>query len=279
MTGEAMNEIERLKKAILEEYPRLTPDSEFSFACHPGVSCFNACCADVNIFLTPYDIIRLKKRLGIDSSEFLSRYTLSPFDKNARYPIIMLKMNEDEKKTCPFVTSEGCSVYDDRPWPCRMYPLGLASPKDDPKNVDREFHFLLKEDVCKGHGEKTTQTVRQWLDDQGITEYNAMGEQFKQITLHRFFDSGGRLSPEQMEVFFTSCYNIDRFREYILETSFLDKFDVDEETVEKMRTDDVELLKFAYRWIRFAIFREPTMQIKADVVKARREEMAKKEKS
>ena len=60
-----MKEIEKLKETILKDYPRLTRDSEFSFACHPGVPCFNACCGDVNIFLTPYDIIRLKQKLGI----------------------------------------------------------------------------------------------------------------------------------------------------------------------------------------------------------------------
>jgi len=49
-------------------------------------------------------------------------------DKNLQYPVILLQMRDNEKKSCPFVTAEGCSVYPDRPWACRMYPLGLASP-------------------------------------------------------------------------------------------------------------------------------------------------------
>jgi Fe-S-cluster containining protein len=124
-----MREIERLKEEILKDYERLNEKSEFRFACHPGVPCFNDCCGDVNIFLTPYDIIRLKNNLGIPSGEFLSEYTVSPFDKNLKYPVILLKMNDDEKKSCPFVGENGCGVYEDRPWACRMYPLGLASPK------------------------------------------------------------------------------------------------------------------------------------------------------
>src|SRR4030042_385330 len=103
-----MQEIERLKKAILEEYPRLNEESEFCFKCHRDVPCFNACCGAVNIFLTPYDIIRLKDRLKITSGEFLSKYTISPFDKKAKYPVILLKMNDNEKKSCPFVTDQGC---------------------------------------------------------------------------------------------------------------------------------------------------------------------------
>jgi hypothetical protein len=92
-------EIERLKETILKEYPRLTEESEFCFKCHKDVPCFNACCRDVNIFLTPYDVIRLRKRLGITSGEFLSKYTLSPFDENISYPVLLLKMEDNEEKT------------------------------------------------------------------------------------------------------------------------------------------------------------------------------------
>ncbi len=273
-----MQELERLKKVILEEYPRLTEESEFSFRCHPGIPCFNACCADINIFLTPYDIIRLKNRLGITSGEFLSRYTISPFDEKTKYPIILLKMNEDKKKTCPFVTAEGCSVYEDRPWPCRMYPLGLASRKEQPDQAEKEFYFILKEDLCLGHSEKQKLTVKQWLDNQGINEYNLVGEWFKDITLHDYFEKGGQLDPGKMEMFFTACYNIDKFRDFIFNSSFLDKFEVEQDTLEKIKQDDIDLLKFAYNWLRFALFGEQTMKIRSDILDAKKKEMAQKKK-
>ena len=60
-----MRDIEKFKEEILKEYPRLSEDSSFTFACHPGVPCFNDCCGDVNIFLTPYDILRLKQALNM----------------------------------------------------------------------------------------------------------------------------------------------------------------------------------------------------------------------
>ncbi len=274
-----MNEIERLKKAILEDYPRMNEQSEFCFKCHKDVPCFNACCGDVNIFLTPYDIIRLKNRLGMTSGEFLSKYTISPFDKNAKYPIILLRMEDNEKKSCPFVTADGCSVYEDRPWPCRMYPLGLASPKDDPENIDKEFYFLLKEDVCKGHNEDHTQTVAEWLDGQGIEEYNEMGELYKQITLHDYFGKGGKLDPKKIDMFFTICYNIDKFREFIFGSTFLDKFEVDDATKAQIKDDDVALLKFGYNWLRFALFSEPTMKINVDIIKKKQAEESAKRKN
>jgi len=274
-----MNDIERLKKAILEDYPRMNEQSEFAFRCHKDVPCFNACCADVNIFLTPYDIIRLKNRLGISSGEFLSKYTISPFDENAKYPIILLKMEDNEKKSCPFVSDDGCTVYEDRPWPCRMYPLGLASPKDDPENVDKEFYFLLKEDVCQGHKESHTQTVGEWLSGQGIEDYNEMGELFKQITLHDYFAKGGKLDPKKIDMFFTVCYNIDKFREFVFGSSFLDKFEVDDDTKAQIKDDDVAMLKFGYKWLRFALFSEPTMKINVDIIKKKQAEDAAKRKN
>ena len=109
---------------------RLLDDSgRFSFGCHPGLPCFTDCCADVNIFLTPYDVLRLRRRLGLEAQEFLARHTILPFAKTQTLPVPLLRMKDDAQRRCPFVGPEGCTVYEDRPWPCRMYPVGVASSK------------------------------------------------------------------------------------------------------------------------------------------------------
>jgi Fe-S-cluster containining protein len=268
-----MREIEKFKETILKEYPRLDLDSKFKFKCHPGVSCFNDCCGDVNIFLTPYDIIRMKNRLGIKSGEFLAKYAVSPFDENLPYPVILLKMNDDEKKTCHFVGVHGCSIYEDRPWACRMYPLGLASQNDKSPTAEKDFYFLLKESSCKGFEENNELSVADWIKDQGIEEYNEIGELFKKLTLHRFFQEKGKLEPKKIEMFFMVCYHIDKFRSFVFESSFLDKFVVDDETLKKIKNDDVELLKFGYKWLHFALFGEKTMEVKGDVFAAKKKEL------
>ena len=43
-----------------------------------------------------------------------------------------------------------------------------------------------------------------------------------------------------------------------------------DETVEQLRSDDVELLKFAFRWLRFALFGEPTMKTREGASEPRR---------
>ncbi len=261
-----MDAIDNLKRSILEEYDRLGKKDSFKFACHPGVSCYNDCCADVNIFLTPYDIIRMKKHLGISSEEFLAKYTLTPIDKSQRYPVVIMKMAENDAKSCQFVAEQGCTIYPDRPWPCRMYPLGLASPSEG--SASEEFYFLMKEDICKGFAEGKEWTVEEWLEDQDINLYNEMGELFKQITLHPTFESGKDLSPEKIEMFHLVCYNIDKFRRFVFESSFLQKFQVDSQTQERIGTDDAELFKFGIEWLKFCIFGERTMKLKSEAEKS-----------
>ena len=140
--------------------------------------------AMLTFLLTPYDIIRLKNRLKISSQEFLDKYTFLPIDENQNHPVIMLRLNQDEDRTCQFVGPKGCSVYEDRPWSCRMFPLGVASPKDDGQGDAEDFYFIIEEPVCKGYFEEKSFTVQQWITDQKVEEYDEMGKLFKEISLH-----------------------------------------------------------------------------------------------
>jgi len=269
---------ERLKEKILTDHQRLGPDDTFRFGCHPGVSCFNKCCSDVNIFLSPYDVLRMKRRLGMTSGEFLDKYTLLPVQKDMKTPVVMLRMSDDEVKTCQFLTDGGCGIYTDRPWPCRMYPVGLAAQKDTPDGWrgDR-FYFLLQEEGCCGFDESREWTVREWLDDQGIDEYDEWGEAYKELALHEFFEDGGILSPEKMHMMFIACYDLDKFREFVFKSTLLQRFDVDEDFVEEMRNHDEALLRFAFLWLRFSLFGEPTVRARADVLDAFKGSLDKKE--
>lgn len=273
-----MNRIADLKETILKEYPRLTVDDSFRFACHKQLKCFNQCCADVNIFLTPYDILRMKKHLGLTSDEFLERYTFMPIERNQQYPVVMLEMVDSDKKQCPFVSeTEGCTIYEDRPWACRMYPVGLASPKEDETKQD-EFYFLMEESPCDGFGEPNEWTIRQWIEDQGIDEYNRMGELFKEIALHKGLRESKEIEPQKMEMFFLVCYNIDAFRRFVFNSRFLEMFDVDEETQERIRTDDIELYRFGLNWLKFSLFGEQTMTVKPNVLEEKKKQLGAKKK-
>jgi Fe-S-cluster containining protein len=274
---EPEDQLERLRERIIANAPRLSLDDKFRFGCHPGVACFNQCCGDVNIFLSPYDVLRLKNRLGITSTEFLERYTILPVHKDMKTPVVMLRMNDDDAKSCMFLSDGGCGVYSDRPWPCRMYPLGLASGKDTPDGWRGErFYFLMAEEGCWGFKEDSEWTVREWLEDQGVGEYDEWGEAYKELTLHEYFEQGNSVSPEKMHMMYTACYDLDKFREFVFESTLLERFEIDEDFLDEMRYDDQSLLRFAFLWLRFSLFGEPTMKPKPQIVDAFKGKLDKK---
>ncbi len=260
------------KDAILNDNARLSPDSKFKFSCNKSLSCFGKCCRDVNIFLTPYDVLRMKTRLNLTSDEFLEMYTLPLVVHDQQLPVALLKMSDDEDKKCPFVTSEGCSIYQDRPWACRMYPLGLASSKTE--TGGEEFCFIVEEgSLCLGFEEEKEWTVKEWLDDQEVGNYNKKSESYMRLTLHKCFQEGKGIGPSKVNMFYLTCYNLDRFRSHLFESKFFDSFDIDSDLIEKIKTDDEELLDFGINWLRFALFGENTLKVKDDVWEKRKKEL------
>jgi len=142
-----------------------------------------------------------------------------------------------------------------------MYPLGLADPKSPTPN-DLPFHFLINEDICRGHDQGVSLSVREWIECQGIQEFEMMSGSFKELTLHDFWEKGRALTPQQSDMFYMACYDLDRFRRFVFETRFLQLFDIDEARVEALRSDDQELLDFGMQWLRFSIFSERSMKLR-----------------
>ncbi|HEY7726252.1 MAG TPA: hypothetical protein VH880_13025, partial [Anaeromyxobacteraceae bacterium] len=69
---------------------------------------------------------------------------------------------------------------------------------------------------------------------------------------------------------FMAAYDLDTFREFIFSTSFVRRFDLDGALVEELRADDRALLRFAFRWLRFALFGEPTVPRRASAAEEAR---------
>jgi Fe-S-cluster containining protein len=135
-------------------------DGKFKFACNKDLPCFTKCCANLNLVLTPYDVLRLKNRLKLSSEAFLKSYTISYVDQAYGVPVVKLKMNNDKTRQCPFVTPEGCSVYEDRPGACRLYPVGRAASKISEKHSTGEYYFIIKESHCLGFNDSANSSYR-----------------------------------------------------------------------------------------------------------------------
>jgi len=225
-------------------------DDTFKFSCSAEVPCFNECCRDLNQFLTPYDILCLKNHLGMTSGAFLERYTTQHTGPETGLPVIALKPDDALKLKCPFVTESGCSVYIARPSSCRMYPLARALSRSRDTGKVTEHFALIKEPHCRGFEQETTQTVRQWIENQKIAVYNEMNDMLMEIISLKNRTRPGHLDMKSSHFFHIALYDLDRFRPHIFEKGLLDDFHLDSDILEAVKKDDVELLKLSHRWIK-----------------------------
>jgi len=261
----------------------LGQDDKFKFNCYPGISCFNECCRNIDIVLTPYDILRLKNNLGITTTEFIANFANFYEVDGHGLPGLNLK-TKDDMKACEFLTDEGCAVYEDRPTACRYYALGQMAMRKKDSGQAETGCFVVKEAHCQGHFEEKEQTVAQYRNSQGLADYDEMNFAFQQTVLKKK-SSGptvGAPSSRSMQLYFLASYDMDRFREFIKSAGFNDVFDLPKEEYEKIITDELELLTFSQRFLRQVLFGESSIQKKKDAtevrMKKKQQRMAKKQK-
>jgi hypothetical protein len=204
----------------------------------------------------------MKNRLGISSGEFIDRHGETFFEEHSRFPLVRLKMQEGPAKRCPFVSPSGCTLYEDRPGACRIYPLGRAAMKIKSGAKTKEKYFVVQEAHCLGFREDREWSVEEWMRSEGMDEYNAMNDLWLEVlSLPR------SLGPEKdlqrkMQMFFMASYNLDRFRSFVFEGPFLRRFRIEEELLERMAADEVSLLRFSFEWLKFSLFGEPIPHIR-----------------
>jgi len=232
----------------------LSMDDTFTFSCSPDVPCFNQCCSDLNQFLTPYDILRLKQHLGLASGVFLERYTVRHDGPRTGLPVITLKPEHSTERRCPFVTSEGCAVYEARPSSCRIYPLARAVTRSRQTGRLTEHYALLQEPHCHGHDNTGRWTVREWIAAQGLDEYHEINDLFLSIISLKNRSRPGPLDLKSRHIFHLAMYDLDAFRTRIVSHGILDPDQPDGRTFQQLKEDDVALLKFGHVWIQRVLF-------------------------
>ncbi|MBU4002869.1 MAG: YkgJ family cysteine cluster protein [Proteobacteria bacterium] len=234
---------------------KLDIDSEIQFHCHKNVKCFTRCCRGIRITLTPYDIIRLKNRLDLSSEDFLAIYTTPGLLEKTDLPLVTLKLLDDDQESCPFVREDGCLIYEDRPTACRYYPLGAASLSHKEGADDQGFYFFVHEPHCLGFEEEKLWTVKEWRKDQGVDTHDEINAEWTDLIVRkRSFPATIQLTEKSKQLFFMTSYNIDQFKRFVFESTFIERFSVDPETVEAIQEDEIALLKFGLKWLKETLF-------------------------
>jgi hypothetical protein len=131
----------------------------------------------------------------------------------------------------------------------------VATKKPDEEAGKNSF-FIIEEKMCKGHFENDQWTVHEYKENQGANELDERNHPWLEIVA-RLKSMGVKNDQDQkMNIFIMVSYDLDSFRSFVFNSSFLNRFDVKDDVVNKIKSDDEELLHFGFDWLKFALFAE-----------------------
>jgi hypothetical protein len=241
-------------KTMTTEPMAVSADDIINFSCSDQCSCFNKCCMDVNQFLYPYDILRLRKHLSVTSSDFLKQYLMIYSGDATGLPIASLKTSHDNGHACPFVSPEGCTVYHNRPSSCRIFPLARAISRSRDTGKITEHFALIHDPVCQGFKSETRISVRNWVKNQEMTEYNRYNDMMIELISLKQQVMPGPLSEEHYQDFVLACYDIDTFRDQLLNKSIEAPEGLLNNHPDFIDADDGVLLEVSLTWLKNRLF-------------------------
>jgi uncharacterized protein len=154
-------------------------DSAFSYTCH---AC-NRCCRNKAIRVSPYEILRLARYLGLSTTEFIERHT------EAGGTVLRAKEYGD----CGFLGERGCTVHPDRPLACRIYPLARWVSPDGVESFGHLTPHPRTEGVYGKSG-----TVQDYLDQQQLAPFFEMSERYGQL-YQRMVGMLEKLDPDELD--------------------------------------------------------------------------------
>ncbi len=253
---------EEKRKELAEK--ALHPDETFNFQCHAALACFNKCCRNLNLFLYPYDVLRLSRHLEISTDEFIERYVDVVMRDGHYFPEVLLRMADNEEKTCPYLTEKGCSVYPDRPDTCRTFPVEQGAQYDAAKDTTTAVHFFRPPDFCLGQHEEKRWTADTWADDQEAEKYHEMTLRWAQVRRLFQSDPWGVEGPNgaKAKMAFMATYNLDSFRDFLFSSSFFKRYRIKPDVKKRLRVNDKALLLFGFEWVKFFVWGIPSKKIR-----------------
>lgn len=239
-----------------DTFLRIEEDKQFCFDCHSGLPCFTECCRQLDLALTPYDVLRLKKRLDMESGRFLEQYVIIEWDKRIVFPQCYLTMVDDGRASCVFLAAEGCQVYEDRPGSCRAYPVGRGVTSEYSERQPTEIFVLVKENHCRGFEESPVHFPSEYLTKQGFDQYLAYNDAVMSILQHKKIRQGFRPSRSQLDQFILALYNLDLFRQEMSDGRISMHRPLTSAEIQGLAGNEENLLLLGINWLKQELFDE-----------------------
>ena len=226
------------------------------FACHPGVACFNECCRELDLALSPYDVLRLRKALGMRSGSFLEKYIIISREEGQTFPLCYLTMIDDGRASCVFVTEKGCQVYGDRPGSCRVYPIGRGVFIGKNGTIEESL-ALVHEQHCQGFTEERCQLCAEYLDSQGMGQYKIYDDALLPLHQHPQVQAKKFIPAEkQLNQYILALYDLDRFRQLLNAGTISLPFPLSAKEMQGLTGDDAELMLLGIKWLCLDFFHD-----------------------
>lgn len=105
--------------------------------CNSCVGRFNCCCNCEEIdmpILLPFEVETISRITKRSVADFAKKLTTHLYQ--------MRRTDDDEKKGCIFFENNRCSIYENRPLDCRLFPF-------DFKEIDGDYWVIYYDTVCK----------------------------------------------------------------------------------------------------------------------------------
>ena len=121
------------------------------------------CCREMpsTVLLDPLDVFRIMKRTGSSFDDLLGQ----SFSLEVEEGLVLPHLAAREDGVCVFLNEAGrCSIHEDRPGFCRLFPLGRYYQGDD-------FLYFIQVHECR-HS-KTKVRIRRWLEIEDLPRYEA----------------------------------------------------------------------------------------------------------
>ena len=226
-------------------------ETVFRFSCHKDLDCFTECCRLLELTLSPYDILRLRRATGLNSTAFLHQYVIVEESAEEFFPQLFLTMLDDGRASCPFVCPNGCTVYPNRPGACRAYPLGRAC-RQMASGYSEEYFILVREPHCNGFSEELYQTAEQYCSDQGLAIYNQFNDIIASLLKHPRIHARGPLEPEEKNLLMLLLYDVDQLRITLAGNRLTEITPITTQYL--LSKSDEDLLLWAVDWLKQRLF-------------------------
>lgn len=130
-----------------------SPAGASTFFCQ---RCGNCCRVPGYVRLLPAEVETISKYIGIDVSEFTSRFTRLTADRTG------LSLVENADRTCVFLGEEdgGCRIQSVKPEQCRRFPT--------------DWHFDGYQVLCGASNAEPNHHTVTWTPDAGLEAFHAM---------------------------------------------------------------------------------------------------------